>query len=135
MEGNKGIVLDTDVLVDLLRGRDKAVTLIRKLLDSRVNLATTAINIFELSWAAYKLGEEKVRDIERLIDTLTILGLTGNSAMKAGEEIAYLETLGLKIDIRDLLIGVVIREINYAIITGNLKHFKRIRDLKTIHYS
>jgi len=51
-----------------------------------------------------------LRDVEELCDILEILNLTLREALKAGEEIAYLYSIGQPIDIRDLLIGVIARE-------------------------
>jgi len=126
------IVLDTDILIDFLKGRELAVDIIRGFLESRVRLATTVINIFELSWGAYRVG--RLRDVEELCDILEILNLTLREALKAGEEIAYLYSIGQPIDIRDLLIGVIARENGYSILTGNTKHLNKIRGLKVIPY-
>ncbi len=126
------IVLDTDILIDFLKGRELAVNIIRGFLESRVRLATTVINIFELSWGAYRVG--RLRDVEELCDILEILNLTLREALKAGEEIAYLYSIGQPIDIRDLLIGVIARENGYTILTGNTKHLNKIRGLKVIPY-
>jgi tRNA(fMet)-specific endonuclease VapC len=126
------IVLDTDILIDFLKGRELAVDIIRGFLESRVRLATTVINIFELSWGAYRVG--RLRDAEELCDILEILNLTLREALKAGEEIAYLYSIGQPIDIRDLLIGVIARENGYSILTGNTKHLNKIRGLKVIPY-
>ena len=134
MERHRGIVLDTDVLVDVLRGKKKAIEIVKRLRNERLDVATTVVNIFELSWGAYKLGGGKIRDVERLADTLTLLNFTYREAVKAGEEIAYLESIGLTIDIRDLLIGVITRENNYILMTGNMKQFRRIKDLKILPY-
>ncbi len=87
MEEYRGIVLDTDAIIDLLW---RAVTLVERLIDSRINPATTVINIFELSWDAYKISRKKVRNMEWLADALIILGLTEETALKAGEEISHL---------------------------------------------
>lgn len=134
MEANRRVVLDTDVLVDFLRGKESAIQLVRKLKEERYDIATTSINIFELSWGAYKLGKNRVRNVEELTDRLIILNLTAKEAIRAGEEIAYLESIGLAIDVRDLLIGVIARENGYAVITGSIRHFNRIRGLEVLQY-
>lgn len=100
----------------------------------RCSLATTAVNIFELSWGAHKLGGGRIRDVERLASRLLVLGLTVREALKAGEEAAYLESLGLAMDVRDLLIGIIARENGYAVATGNVKHFTGIRGLQVTRY-
>lgn len=75
-----------------------------------------------------------MRDVEELCDILEILNPTLREALKAGEEIAYLYSIGQPIDIRDLLIGVIARENGYSILTGNTKHLNKIRELKVIPY-
>ena len=52
------IWLDTDVLIDFLRGDAKTVEKIKKLED-QFELATTAINLFKLYYGAYKTGRER----------------------------------------------------------------------------
>ncbi len=126
------VVVDTDVLVDFLRGKKYAVDKISKMIDSKVSLATTVVNVFELSWGAYRLG--RVREVEDLVEALMILSLKVEEAIKAGKEIAYLSSIGQTIEIRDLLIGIIARENGYAVLTGNVKHFKRIRGLEVIPY-
>ena len=127
--------LDTDILIDLLRGEEKAVNTVKELIQRREQLYTTPINVFELYWGAYKLGGgKKVEAIDRLLTHLTIADFTPREAKASGEEIAYLESIGLPIDIRDLFIGVTARENNGALLTGNTKHYTRIKSLKTIKY-
>ncbi len=130
-EGGK-VVVDTDVLIDYLRGRRPAVDELVRMMDQGVVLATTVVNIFELSWGAYRLG--RTREVEDLVEALTILDLTVREAVKAGEEIAHLTSIGQIIEIRDLLIGVMARENGYAVYTGNTKHFGMIRGLRVIPY-
>lgn len=126
--------LDTDILIDFLRGRDRAVSAVAEL-ERRGVLATTVVNAFELYWGAYKLGGgEKALDVRRLLDRLELLPLGCREAEKAGEEIAYLEGLGLAVEIRDLLIGVIARENGYAVVTADEDHFRRIRGLRVINW-
>ena len=126
--------LDTDILIDFLRGRSQAVSTIARLKEKGV-LATTVINAFELYWGAYKLGGgKKAIDVKRLLNRLELLLLDERVAEKAGEEIAHLEKLGLPVNVRDLLVGVIAREHGYAIITGNEKHFRRIRGLSVVNW-
>lgn len=132
VNGRGRVVLDTDVLVDFLKGKRRAVNLVKNLRKGGTVLGTTVINLFELAWGAHKVG--KVKDVESLADALTILNLTPSESIKAGEEAAYLSSVGLMIDIRDLLIGVIARENGYAVATGNTRHFERIRGLELVPY-
>jgi predicted nucleic acid-binding protein len=128
------IVLDTDVLIDFLRGSRSGVDFIKRLKAEGAELLTTSINIFELAWGAYKIGRVKIETISNLARALDVLSLSEREALRAGEEMGYLESIGVPIDLRDVLIGVVTRENGASIATGNAKHFKRIRGLTVIEY-
>ena len=133
MGGEAGrVVLDTDVLVDFLKGVPRAVELVRGLREKGAALATTVVNIFELAWGAHRVG--RARDVEGLADAMVVLSLTPREAVRAGEEAAYLSSIGLAIDVRDLLIGVIARENGYGVATGNLRHFTKIRGLTVVPY-
>jgi tRNA(fMet)-specific endonuclease VapC len=135
MEVSTGrVVLDTDVLIDFLRGLKGCINFVGELKDRGMELATTSINIFELAWGAYKIDRAKVGEISNLSKVLRVLSLSEREALRAGEEIGYLESIGMPIDLRDILIGVVARENGASIATGNAKHFKRIRGLTVIEY-
>ena len=75
-----------------------------------------------------------MRTIDKLSRTLTILPMSSHESKAAGEEIAYLESLGVIIDIRDLLIGIIAGENGYFVVTGNVAHSNRIRDLNVLEY-
>jgi predicted nucleic acid-binding protein len=128
------IVLDTDVLIDFLRGSRSGVDFIKRLKAEGAELLTTSINIFELAWGAYKIGRVKIETISNLARALDVLSLSEREALRAGEEMGYLESIGVPIDLRDVFIGVVTRENGASIATGNAKHFKRIRGLTVIEY-
>lgn len=54
--------------------------------------------------------------------------------LKLGRRWGYLELLGLRVDLRDVLIGVIAREQGAMVVTGNVRHFSRIRGLKVLEY-
>lgn len=58
---SKRVILDTDILIDFLRGRESAIKFIKSFVESGIDVGTTAINIFELSWGAYKI--RRLRDV------------------------------------------------------------------------
>jgi len=129
------IALDTDVLIDFLRGKNSAVSFVKRLRDEGAHLATTIINAFELYWGAYRLGgAHRVTQVDRLLNVLYVLPLTLSVVKVAGEEMAYLESVGLPVDVRDLLIGVIAKEHGYVIATKNIEHFNRIRGLSILRY-
>ncbi|KFI34647.1 hypothetical protein HY00_10865 [Peptococcaceae bacterium SCADC1_2_3] len=84
MEG--GLIVDTDILIDLLRKKDYAVLLIEKL-EEEIYLATSAINAFELYRGAYKSQnqEKNLASVKGLLNSLLILNTDEDSMEIAGK--------------------------------------------------
>lgn len=124
------ICLDTDILIDFLRGERKIVDTI-KTLEEEHELLTTSINIFELYYGAHKTGKDKnVRAVDELTGRLEILKLTEQSAKISGKILAELESEGKVIDFRDVLIAGIVMENDVTLFTRNKKHFQRVKGLK-----
>jgi tRNA(fMet)-specific endonuclease VapC len=128
------VIIDTDILVDFLRGNREATSLIHRLEEGKFRLATTAINEFELYYGAHKSKEpEKAITLtKQLINRLVVLPLTSNSAKKAGHIYAKLEKQGTPIGLRDTLIGAIAKTREFSIATKNLNHFQKIDGLQLI---
>lgn len=127
-------VIDTDLLIDLLRNQKQATAFIAKLEDKNYVLATTAINVFELHHGAHKSqeSERNLQAINVLIGRLSILPLTSKSAQKAGHIYAKLEREGQPIGLRDTLIAAIALTRGCSVATRNHQHFNRISDLELI---
>jgi predicted nucleic acid-binding protein len=127
-------IIDTDILIDLLRNRKEAVAFVSQLQDKNFLLATTVINQFELHYGAHKSGnpEKNLQATKKLLNRLQILPLTPRSAQRAGHIFAELETKGQTIGLRDTLIGAIALTREYSVATRNTEHFKKIADLKII---
>ncbi len=124
------ICLDTDVLIDFLRGKRKIVEMIERL-EEEHELLTTSINIFELYYGAYRTGKDKnVKAVDELAERLEILKLTEQSAKISGKMLAELESDGRAIDFRDILIAGIVMENDVTLFTGNKRHFQRVKGLK-----
>ena len=131
MEG--GLIVDTDILIDLLREKDYAVSLIKKLEDE-VELATSAINAFELYRGAYKSQnqEKNLASVKGLLNSLCMLNTDEDSMEIAGKITARLERDGNMIDIRDLLIASIALVDGFGVLTNNVKHFNRVPHLRVV---
>ena len=124
------ICLDTDVLIDFLRGERKIVEMIERL-EEKHELLTTSINIFELYYGAYRTGRDRnVKAVDELAERLEILKLTEQSAKISGEILAELESDGRAIDFRDILIAGIVMENDVTLFTGNKRHFQRVKGLE-----
>ena len=129
MEG--GLTVDTDILIDLLRKKDYAVSLIKKFEDE-VELVTSAINAFELYRGAYKSQnqEENLASVKGILNSLRILNTDEDSMEMAGKITARLECDGNMMDIRDLLIASIAMVNGFGVLTNNVGHFNKIEHLK-----
>ncbi|MAE13843.1 PIN domain nuclease [Candidatus Woesearchaeota archaeon] len=127
------ICLDTDVVVNFLRGNKQEAEFIRSKEES-ADLAITYITLFELYYGAYKSSKKKdnVEAISNFLNRIKILNFTEESTRKAGELLAKLEKEGNIIEFRDLLIGTIALVDNYSMKTGNIKHFSKIDGLKIL---
>ena len=127
-------IIDTDILIDLLRNKKEAVVLVAGLEEKKFLLTTTVVNVFELHYGAHKSRqpEKNLQATKKLLDRLVILPLTPRSAQKAGHIYAELETMGQSIGLRDTLIGAIALTREYSVTTCNTEHFKKITDLKIV---
>ena len=125
-----GIVIDTDVLIDLLRDKEYAVSKIRSL-EKNDELATTDINAFELYFGAYNSRDKasNIASTKGLLKTLTLMHTKDESMETAGRIFAQRRAKGKMIEIRDLLIGSIALQNGYKLLTNNRGHFEGIEGL------
>lgn len=129
MEGK--VVLDTDVLVNFLRGDEKTVLCINSIKND-VQLCTTDINAFELYLGAYESikHEKNIAIVKGLLNTLTIFSTNEDSMETVARILTDLKKKGRQIELRDLLIGSICLINSCSILTKNHKHFQNISGLK-----
>lgn len=121
------IIADSDVLVDYLRGRNPMAARIEIELQSR-GFCTTAVTAFEL-WTGAR-SKRQAAAVEVLLDAMTILPLDSEAARRGAEARRELLVRGEDIGMADCLIaGICLRE-RGMLLTGNRRHFARIRGLK-----
>jgi predicted nucleic acid-binding protein len=127
-------IIDTDILIDLLRNQKQTTAFIATLEEKNYVLATTAINVFELYHGAHKSkeSEKNIQAINLLINRLSILPLTSKGAQKAGHIYAQLERDGQPIGLRDTFIAAIALTRGYIVTTRNQQHFNKISGLSII---
>jgi len=129
----EGLIVDTDILIDLLRKKEYAVSVMKQFEDE-VELATSAINAFELYRGAYKSEnqEKNLAAVKGLLHSLHLLNTDVDSMEMAGKLTASLERDGNMMDIRDLLIASIALVNGFGVLTNNVRHFNKIKHLKLI---
>lgn len=120
-------VLDTDVLIDYLRGSGPGADLVARL--GRRGYSVTAITTFELA-----LGTAHRRDPEPVLTLLDapMLALTPRAGLRGGEALSLLRQQGKGIDIRDALQAGICVDAERPLITRNLRHFARVPGLRIV---
>ena len=129
MASPKKLVLDTNVIVDHLRGKDGG-SLVRRL-QKESELATTMINAFELYYGAYKSKSvaPNLASVKGFLSAIDVLDIDEASMEEAGRVLAALEKKGAGIDSRDLFVGCVSVVKGFAVLTNNHRHLGRIPNL------
>ncbi len=119
------VVVDTDLLVDFLRGKGAGAGLVRTLLAEH-RLRLTAVTGFELRVGTDFLARRS--EILRLFRSRTV-PLDLASALRGGEVAADLRALGREIGFADCLqAGICLRH-DLPLATRNRKHFDRVPGL------
>lgn len=127
------ICLDTDFLIDFLRGKKYALSFVSEVEDGAV-LATTYVNLYELYVGAFKSENppQEMTNFEALKNRLQLLNLSEESVKLAGQIRAGLMKKGEIVEIRDLFIGAIAAVNGFAVKTNNVRHFAKLPGIKLI---
>lgn len=125
-------LLDTDILVGLLREKKNAVEKIEQISKISDNVFISVLNVFELIEGAYLSSnkDKSLKSVFDLIENIEIINLNKDVSVSAGKISADLKSRGAIIGIGDILIGASAILLNLILITNNKKHFERIPGLK-----
>jgi len=122
------VVVDTDLLIDYLRGRGAGAAFVRTLISER-RLRMTSVTAFELRLGADFL--ERRADILRLLRGRTF-PLDAAAALRSGEVAADLQARGEGIGFADCLVAGLCLHHDLPLATRNRKHFGRIEGLRLL---
>src|SRR3989338_8011426 len=132
------VVLDTTILIDVLKKDENAIEKIKKLEENESEIFTTQINVFELIQGTFAFSnriEEELMEIDLLIQRLKVLDLTSSAANKAGMISGNLIRKKNFVNSKDILIAVTALANNEkTIVTRNTKDFKKIPGIKVETY-
>ncbi len=134
------IILDTSACVDYLNGNKE----IKKSISKQEDLIhITSITVYEinigLERTKRKLSIERYNKLYKIwtefISAMEIFPLGYKEAEMAAEIYDNLESQGQRIDDNDILIaGIMLSNGIKKIITKNVNHFERIKDIEIIEY-
>lgn len=128
----KIVILDTDVLIYYLRGRNNSINKIKNLKKKEENLNTTIFNVAELYKGCYSMknvakGLMKVKLVVEALDDIYLFD--NKSAEEYAKISSDLKNRGQLIGVMDELIASVCIAHKETLYSGNVKHFERIDDL------
>lgn len=130
------MILDTTVLVDLLRGDAKAKERILALEGSGELLWVPTPVLFEL-WEGIERADRPEAERKRVVDVLdayTVLAFERDHAAEAGALSGTLVRRGEMIDPVDAQVAGVALAEERAVLTRNTRHFARVAGLRVETY-
>ena len=122
------VVADTDVLIDALEAdrepvRERVASLLR-----RGELATTALNLFELT-GGRRTTVHRLELLDAALAAMPVLPVTRGAAEVAAAARRLLEARGQGIGVADYLIAGVCIANGFSLLTRNVDHFRRVPGL------
>jgi predicted nucleic acid-binding protein len=114
------LLLDTSILIDVLRLRNRRRELLAELVRGGHSLSTTTLNIAEL-YAGMRAGEEAAT--EALLVGLEPYELNGSDARFAGKLKSIWARKGRTLTLEDAIVAAIAIERGCALVTDNRKDF------------
>jgi len=121
-------LLDTNVLIDILRGDQQVINNLQQ--ESISECCISDITVFELYYGAYRSRnpEESAEKIDRLIMSIVVLETT-DCMKEAARQKALLASEGKLIEDFDIIIGATAIVNDLVLVTGNTRHLERLSGL------
>jgi predicted nucleic acid-binding protein len=114
------LLLDTTVLLDVLRARQNRRSLLAELVAGGHLLATAAINVGEI-YAGMRVGEEK--RTEAFLSSLDCYPITAAIARRAGSLKSAWAQKGKTLSLADMIVAATALEHGLTLMTDNRKDF------------
>ena len=114
------LLLDTTVLLDVLRARQNRRSLLAELVAGGHLLATATINVGEI-YAGMRVGEEK--RTEAFLSSLDCYPITAAIARRAGSLKSAWAQKGKTLSLADMIVAATALEHGLALMTDNRKDF------------
>lgn len=128
-------VLDTSILVSLLKDDGKAKDLISSLEESGEKISTTSVTAYELLKGARisSRSEENLAKVRELISALNILGLSAGACEQASKIYKEMRHAGKIIGEFDILIAAITMTFEEKLVSRD-SHFELVRGLEILSW-
>jgi predicted nucleic acid-binding protein len=128
-------LLDTSVLIDILKGDKKATECVEEI-RKRASLYTTTVNIYDILRGIQLLEKNREKHFQALrllIHNINVIGIDIEVAESAAFVYAQLRKNGRAIEEPDYLIaGACLSNGISSIITKNSRHFREIKGIDNV---
>ena len=123
-----GILVDTSVIIDFLRRKDKEKSYFYKIFEDGVYVPVLSLVVVSELWAGKSMASKVSRKkVEKLLERCEIVFPTVDSAKRVGE---LLRSVNYEVSFQDVSIAVDAIENNLELLTMNKKDFEKIDGLK-----
>lgn len=123
------VLLDTSVVIDILRSFPAAMEFARALYEQPTCSEVTRVEVLR----GVRSDERMIT--QRLLGTFQWIGVDATIAKRAGEIGRSYRRSHPGIGIADLLIAATAQELGLALVTGNVKHFPMFEGLQAPYLS
>ncbi|MFH1316730.1 MAG: PIN domain-containing protein [Candidatus Woesearchaeota archaeon] len=125
------LILDSSFIIDLLNNKIDAFKKSKEIEEKEI-IMTTSISVFETLKRIR--SESEIKNTKDFFKGIIVLELNKNAGLIAGDIFRELLKKGKEIDSEDCMIAGIALINNEAVLTRNVKHFKRINGLKVETY-
>ncbi len=127
----KRCTLDTNIITAFLKKDLRVVRRVSDYLECFERLKINIISYYEILRGLKDLGnEEKLRKFEEFVQENELVSITKETVVKAAEIYADLKKQGNLIEDADILMASIAIVEDLALVTNNISHFQRIKDLE-----
>lgn len=127
--GKIDLCLDTSILIEYLRAKDKTKTTLEQAV-YKYGVSVTPISAYEIYRGAK--SQKQIDQADKLFSLLRVLEIDYQCGRNAGITYRKLRDEGITIDSEDILIGVIALRHNLPVLTLNIDHFRVIPNLRVL---
>lgn len=126
------VVLDTDLLIGLLRSNEEAINKIKEIEQQNINISTTTITSYELFKGAYisSSSSKNLLQISKLLSNIRIFDFDLEASNISAKIYSHLKKRGSFTSTMDQMIAAIVISNDKTLVTRNIKHYKEIPNLR-----
>jgi len=125
---NRGVLIDTSVLIAHFRSKSKGNTHFQKAVKTYRNCYISAITVYEMELGALKA--KRSSDLKQILPLLDVIPFGRPEAEQAARLDKELTEKNIRVGIRDVFIAGTALVHGLDIVTENVAHFRRIKSVK-----